>query len=96
MKSRKRLLGAEHPDTLTSMANLASTYSNQGWWKEAEGLFVQVMESRKRLLGTEHPDTLTSMANIASIYRNQGQWKVAEGLEAQSIGIRNSLEVARL
>src|SRR3954469_21221439 len=29
-------LGAEHPDTLTSMANLASTYRNQGRWKEAE------------------------------------------------------------
>ena len=34
----KRMLGAEHPDTLTSMANLASTYRNQGRWKEAEEL----------------------------------------------------------
>jgi hypothetical protein len=78
------------------MANLASTYRNQGRWKEAEGLEVQVMESRKRLLGAEHPDTLTSMANLASMYRNQGQWKEAEGLEAQLVGIKNSLEVARL
>ena len=29
MEIRKRVLGAEHPDTLTSMANLASTYRNQ-------------------------------------------------------------------
>ncbi|KAF6781030.1 Kinesin light chain 5, partial [Colletotrichum sojae] len=28
----------EHPSTLTSMANLASTYMNQGRWKEAEEL----------------------------------------------------------
>jgi hypothetical protein len=28
--TRKRVLGVEHPDTLTSMANLAATYSNQG------------------------------------------------------------------
>jgi hypothetical protein len=27
---RKRVLGQEHPDTLTSMADLASTYRNQG------------------------------------------------------------------
>jgi hypothetical protein len=26
----KRVLGAEHPDTLTSIANLASIYRNQG------------------------------------------------------------------
>jgi tetratricopeptide (TPR) repeat protein len=50
------------------MANLASTYSNQGRWKEAEELEVQVMETRKRVLGQKHPDTLTSMANLASTY----------------------------
>jgi hypothetical protein len=30
MKMRKRMLSAEHSDTLISMANLASTYRNQG------------------------------------------------------------------
>jgi hypothetical protein len=49
METRKRVLGEEHPSTLTSIANLASTYGNQGRWKEAE----------------EHPDTLTSMINLA-------------------------------
>jgi hypothetical protein len=41
------------------MANLASTYWNQGRWNEAEQLEVQVMDMRKKLLGAEHPDTLT-------------------------------------
>ncbi|OCK72871.1 hypothetical protein K432DRAFT_38395 [Lepidopterella palustris CBS 459.81] len=50
------------------MANLASTYIDQGRWKEAEELDVQVMETRKRVLGEGHPDTLTSMANLASTY----------------------------
>jgi hypothetical protein len=50
------------------MANLASTYWNQGKWNEAEQLEVQVMDMRKKLLGAEHPDTLTSMANLASTY----------------------------
>ena len=77
------LLGDEHPDTLTSMANLASTYWNQGRWKEAEELEVQVMETRKRVLGEEHPSTITSMANLASTYRNEGRWKEAEELFAQ-------------
>jgi hypothetical protein len=45
METFKRVLGEEHPSTLTSMANLASTYRNQGRWKEAEELEVQVMET---------------------------------------------------
>src|SRR5436305_10940741 len=49
-ESRKRVLGKELPDTLTSMANLASTFWNQGRWKEAEELEAQVMETRKRVL----------------------------------------------
>jgi tetratricopeptide (TPR) repeat protein len=79
-KTDKRVLGQEHPDTLTSIANLALTYSNQGRWKEAEDLGVLVMETRKRVLGQEHPDTLTSMSNLALTYSNQGRYKEAEDL----------------
>ena len=44
------LLGAEHPNTLTSMNNLAVIFRNQGQWKEAEVLGWQVMEMRIRVL----------------------------------------------
>ncbi|KAK3985963.1 kinesin light chain [Cladorrhinum sp. PSN332] len=83
METRKTKLGADHPDTLTSMANLASTYRNQGRWEEAEKLFVQVMETSKTKLGADHPDTLTSMANLASTLWNQGRWEEAEKLFVQ-------------
>ena len=84
----EKVLGHEHPDTLTSMAYLALTLMNQGRWKEAEGLNVQVMETRKRVLGLEHPDTLTSMGNHASTFMNQGRWKKAEELEVQVMKTR--------
>ncbi|KAH7190668.1 hypothetical protein BKA60DRAFT_613127 [Fusarium oxysporum] len=64
--------------TLTSMLRLASTHMHQGQWKEAEDLFVQVIEPFKRVLGAEHPDTLNSMNTLASIYMHQGRWKEAE------------------
>ncbi|KZL71202.1 hypothetical protein CI238_13518, partial [Colletotrichum incanum] len=38
LRLREEILGDEHPDTLSSMANLAATYWNQGRWKEAEEL----------------------------------------------------------
>ncbi|KAF1976246.1 hypothetical protein BU23DRAFT_597114 [Bimuria novae-zelandiae CBS 107.79] len=65
----------------------AKALYNDGRWREAEQLFVQVMETRKRVLGDEHPSTLTSMASLASTYRNQGRWKEAE-LEVQMMETR--------
>lgn len=63
----------DHPDTLTSIANLASIYYCQRQWKEAKDLKVQVMEMRKAVLGVEHPDTLKIMDRLASTYSNLGQ-----------------------
>ena len=65
---------------IKGLANLASTYGNQGRWEEVEKLEVQVMEKSKTKLGADHPDTLTSMANLASTLWNQGQWEEAEKL----------------
>lgn len=62
----KRVLGVGHPLTLINIANLASTYRNQGWWKEAEELEVQMTETIQKVLGSEHPSTLISLANLAS------------------------------
>ncbi|KAF8333800.1 hypothetical protein F5887DRAFT_1079968 [Amanita rubescens] len=73
MEASKEKLGSQHPDTLTSMANLASTYRNQERWDEAEKLFVEVVKARKEKLGSEHPSTLTSMANLALTYQEAGK-----------------------
>ena len=73
METSKRVLVEEHPDTLASMNNLASTYGNQGRWKEAEELEVQVMETSLRVLGAEHPDTLATMNNLAFTLKGRGQ-----------------------
>jgi hypothetical protein len=75
METRKGKLGVDHSDTLTSMANLASTYQSQGRWGEAEELLVRVVKTRKGKLGVDYPDTLTSMANLASTYSDQGRWE---------------------
>jgi predicted component of type VI protein secretion system/UDP-2,3-diacylglucosamine pyrophosphatase LpxH len=90
VKTRKKILGPEHEETLWSMAIVGEAYRIKGRWKEAEALFVQVMEIRKTKLGADHPYTLTSMANLASTYRNQGRWDEAEALEVQVIETRKT------
>ena len=87
---RTKVLGAEHPHTLISMGNLASTYS-QGKWNGAEQLEFQVLDKRMKLLGAEHPDTLIGMGNLASTYSRQGKWNEAEQLEMQVLDMRKKL-----
>jgi tetratricopeptide (TPR) repeat protein len=90
METCKTKLGTDHPDTLTSMANLASTYRNQGRWDDAEKLFVQLMKTSKTRLGADHPDTLISMNNLASTFWSQGRWDDAEKLFVQVIEKRKT------
>lgn len=59
--TRKKNLGADHPSTLTSMANLATTCMHQSLWEAAEELQTYVTETRKKKFGADHPDTLTSI-----------------------------------
>ena len=61
METSLRVLKEEHPSTLTSMANLASTYRNQGRWDEAIELIQVVVNLRTKTIGPNHPDTLVAV-----------------------------------
>ena len=64
VEKQKRILRKDHPDMLSSMAGLASTYWKQRRLDKAEKLEVEVSETRKRVLRERHADTLRSMANL--------------------------------
>jgi hypothetical protein len=50
------VLGKEHPDTLTSMNNLAGILRDQGKYEQAEEMLRQALRLRETVLGEEHPD----------------------------------------
>ena len=80
-----RLLGAEHPDTLASMSNLALVLRSQGRYDEAEQMHRQILQSKRKTLGDRHPDTLMSMANLTKILFNQGKHKEAEHMGQETL-----------
>ena len=80
MDASKKILGAKHPDMLTSIVNLASTYRNQGRQKKAEELEIQVIDIRKKVLGVEHLDILIVIVNMVYIYWNQEYYDKAFNL----------------
>jgi hypothetical protein len=67
LELRTEVLGEKYPDTLHSMANLASTYHQQGRSKEAEAIEVEVLELRKEVLGEKHTDTPRTTAELEVI-----------------------------
>ncbi|KAI4212305.1 MAG: hypothetical protein LQ351_005018 [Letrouitia transgressa] len=79
----KGILGEEHPETLRTMAVLASTYCDRGHYRDAEALQRQVLDLRKSVLGKKHLDTLSSMDCLATTYWHQERYKEAEALQVQ-------------
>jgi hypothetical protein len=75
-----RVLGDEHPDTLTTANNLATALNRQGNLSEAETTFKHVLRVRLQVNGEEHPDTLTSFTNLACTLVDQ-----AKHMEAASV-----------
>ncbi len=85
----REAFGPEHPDTLTSMNNLALLYQSQGRYGDAEPLYAETLAVRRRVLGPEHPSTLTSMNNLAALYDDQGRYGDAEPLYAETLVVRS-------
>ena len=77
--------GKEHPDTLTSMNNLATVLSSQGKYEEAEEMHRQELRLSETVLGKRHPATLTSMNNLATVLRDQGKYEEAEEMHRQAL-----------
>ena len=69
LADRRRLLGEDHPDTLTSRATLACLAARQGRRAEAEELYRQVIADRTRVLGASHPDTAAVRSEFAPAIR---------------------------
>jgi tetratricopeptide (TPR) repeat protein len=66
-----RVLGAEHPDTGSSLNNLAGLYVRRGKYEQAEPLYEQALALSQRVLGAEHPTTQTILANYVWFLQNQ-------------------------
>ncbi|QRV80912.1 nephrocystin-3 protein [Ceratobasidium sp. AG-Ba] len=81
------ILAAPGKQDMNDAAYFAIVYRDNGRWKEAEVLDLQVLDARKKNLGEDHPLTLISMANLASTYWNQGRWGEAEALQVEVLEV---------
>jgi hypothetical protein len=63
----EQALGPDHPNTVSSLGNLAGLLWAQGDLAGARPLFERALAIRERALGPDHPDTALSLNNLASL-----------------------------
>jgi tetratricopeptide (TPR) repeat protein len=88
LDARRRVLGAEHRDTLSSRHSLARVYEAEGKHDMSKPLFLENLAARRRVLGAEHFDTMSTLNALAESYRKQGKYSDAEPLFRELLDIR--------
>ena len=73
LASFRRVLGDDHPDTLTAMNTLGEIRRHLGNLQGARDLLQQTLAARQRVLGPDHPDTVASTNNLAAVRRELGE-----------------------
>ncbi len=91
LEIREKVLGPDHPETATSLNNLAVLYMHQAAYAKAEPMHLRALAIREKVLGTDHLETATSLNNLAGLYENQGAYAKAEPLYLRALAIREKV-----
>jgi tetratricopeptide (TPR) repeat protein len=84
---RERELGPDHPNTATSLQNLANLLRDQGQVTSARPLFERALAIREKAIGPNHPVTASSLNHLASLLQDQGDLATARPLFERSLVI---------
>ena len=85
-----RVLGPDHPDTLTTRTYLATAMRDAGRTKEAITLHEEVLKSAMSTLGPDHPKTLAVRSSLALSYKVAGRTNEAVALLEEVLKVNTS------
>jgi len=88
LERRRRVLGPDHPTTLTNQGNLSTLLLEQKKLAEAEPLIRATLDSRIRKLGEDHAATLMAQNELAALASAQGDFQEAESLHRKTLEAR--------
>jgi tetratricopeptide (TPR) repeat protein len=88
LELREKLLGPRHPETLTSIDDLAASLALAGRAIEAESMYRAVLDRRRDVLGDDHPDVATTRTGLAGLCRARGAIDEADSLHRLALAAR--------
>ena len=80
LELRRRVLGDDHPDTITALEAYASVVGKRGSHDEAERLFRQALEQSRRVNGEDHLQSISLLNGYANMLTFTGKFAEAQAL----------------
>ncbi len=80
---RRRVLGAEHEQTLAGMQELGELYLGAGKYAQAEAVLTPLLEIQRRKLGQDHKDTLRALNDLGGVLKMQGKYEPAARVQTE-------------
>jgi tetratricopeptide (TPR) repeat protein len=88
---RRKVLGEENPETLSSEADLAALYRHRGQYPKAELLYTKVLMSLRSVLGAKHRSTTNVMDRLAEVHIQRRKFEEAEPLLREALGTQTKV-----
>ena len=83
LRIHEQVQGPEHPETATTLHELARLYLNQGKYEQAEPLYQRALRIHEQVQGPEHPETAITVQSYAYLLRLMKREREATLLEAR-------------
>ncbi|KAK6497455.1 hypothetical protein TWF481_011863 [Arthrobotrys musiformis] len=77
LAGREKILGEDHPKTLTTINNIAGGLSYQGKYNEAMQWYERAFAGREKVLGSDNLDTVTTINDMAWVVGTLGKYDEA-------------------
>ncbi|HXU32727.1 MAG TPA: serine/threonine-protein kinase, partial [Thermoanaerobaculia bacterium] len=88
---RRRGLGANHPETIETLNNLAAVWLAQGDFPRAEKALREALARHREKLGNDHPSVATNLNNLGALLAQVGRLDEAEAATAEALAIRRKV-----
>jgi hypothetical protein len=85
LDTKRRVLGPEHPATISSLSVVAAMYQRQGKYALAESYSSEALALSRRVSGSSRPDTMQTANQLALAYISQRKYSASEPLAREAL-----------
>ena len=91
MQELEQKTGRNNPDLASLLNILVVIYREQGRYKEATRVLMEVLEIRENVFGVKHPIVAATLNNMSVLYGKNGEYRIAEPFCRRALEIRQEV-----